>query len=256
MKLIWEINDSDVDFVKSFVLSRMSNPFVRLRKRRNLEEPRPKVSKSTFWMAMVGCLLTTQQKSGPDTPVKNFLDTTPFPLNYETCSQRQDIEKFARDTLSSIRGIRRSPTIAHQIRINLESLESRLWTEVLELAQQLNTVYNPKAERHAAHVIKESLLGFGPKQSRNLLQWLGVSKYEIPIDSRITKWLNKNLLPFKLNANVLSDNTTYDLISDGIIELCARTEIFPCILDAAVFSSFDGSTWKQDNLSSEVFLGA
>jgi hypothetical protein len=38
-------------------------------------------------------------------------------------------------------------------------------------------------ERKCAEMINDTLLGFGPKQSRNLLQRLGLTKYEIPIDS-------------------------------------------------------------------------
>src|SRR3712207_8726784 len=38
--------------------------------------------------------------------------------------------------------------------------------------------------------IDDSLKGFGPKQSRNLLQGLGLTRYEIPIDIRITRWFN------------------------------------------------------------------
>ena len=33
--------------------------------------------------------------------------------------------------------------------------------------------------------MSERLAGFGPKQARNLLQGLGLTRYEIPIDSRI-----------------------------------------------------------------------
>lgn len=42
----------------------------------------------------------------------------------------------------------------------------------------------------AANFIQDRFKGFVPKQSRNLFQTTGLSRYETPIDSRITKWLN------------------------------------------------------------------
>jgi hypothetical protein len=43
-----------------------------------------------------------------------------------------------------------------------------------------------------------------------------VSKYEIPVDSRVIKWLNRTLLKYHLSANLLAGPTYYDLVSDGI----------------------------------------
>jgi hypothetical protein len=48
-------------------------------------------------------------------------------------------------------------------------------------------------ERIVARVLDEQLRGIGPKQSRNLLQELGLTRYEIPLDSRVAGWLNENL---------------------------------------------------------------
>ena len=39
------------------------------------------------------------------------------------------------------------------------------------------------AERQAADYFADHFAGFGPKQSRNLLQSLGLARYEVPIDS-------------------------------------------------------------------------
>jgi thermostable 8-oxoguanine DNA glycosylase len=103
-------------------------------------------------------------------------------------------------------------------------------------------------ERNAAEFIDENLKGFGPKQSRNLLQSLGLTRYEIPIDSRITKWLNAFGFPVKLTADALSNREYYNFIGDGFQALCARAEIYPCVLDAAIFSSFDGGGWTKENV--------
>ena len=80
--------------------------------------------------------------------------------------------------------------------------------------------------------------GFGPKQSRNLLQELGLTRFEIPIDSRVTGWLNKALkFPFEVTSQALSDKHVYNLILDAVNKLCKECGTFPCVLDAAIFSA-------------------
>ncbi len=253
MKLIWEIEEQDVEKVVTFFNKWSNDPFVRLRKKRNIETPRPIISKDDTWMALVGCLLTTQQRSGPGSAVKRILDTNPFPLNHDECCNKSDIESFARETLTSFGGIRRATTISQQIANKHAKLEGGLWQSLLNYAEQINISDNPLIEREAAHILAKNLDGIGPKQSRNLLQWIGVSKYEIPIDSRITKWLNQNLLNFHLSANMLADQTYYDMVSDGIQLLCKQSNIYPCMLDAAIFTSFDGG-WSDGDVGSSESL--
>jgi hypothetical protein len=202
-------------------------------------------------MALVGCLLTTQQRAGPGSAVKRILDTDPFPLNYNECSSKGDLETYTRETLTSFGGIWRSPTIAQQISKNYKMLEKGLWSLLLSRAQEINVSDNPILEREVAHLLAKHLDGIGPKQSRNLLQWIGVSKYEIPVDSRVTKWLNRTLLQYHLSATPLADHTYYDMVSDGIQLLCKRANVYPCILDAAIFTSFDAGWSESDIRTSE-----
>jgi hypothetical protein len=256
MKLQWVIDEPDVAAMRALVTSLEQDPFVQLRQRRNLGQPRPTVSKQTIWLALVGCLLTTQQRSSPGSPIKRFQDLLPFPLAYDTCRERADLEAYARVTLTNFGGIRRAPTIARELQENFCRLEAGIWPQLIAVADHLNTSDDRAAEREAAHFLDGSLKGIGPKQSRNLLQWLGVTKYEIPIDSRVTKWLNNRLLAFRLSATVLADSDSYDMVSDGIQALCQRATVYPCIFDAAVFASYDKGGWTEEDLASESLLGA
>ena len=256
MKLTWEIEDQDVERVATFFNKWANDPFVRLRKKRNLDIPRPIISQEDTWMALVGCLLTTQQRSGPGSAVKRFLDTNPFPLNYVECSSKSDLESFASETLTSSGGIRRAPTISQQMASNYRKLEGGLWQFLLTAVEQVNIAENPLLERETSHMLASNLDGIGPKQSRNLLQWIGVSRFEIPVDSRMTKWLNRNLLKHHLSANLLADQTYYDMVSDGIQLLCKRSNLYPCMLDAAIFTSFDGGWGESDIGTSESLESA
>jgi hypothetical protein len=87
-------------------------------------------------------------------------------------------------------------------------------------------------------------VGLGPKQSRNFLQCLGLTRYEIPIDSRITKWLNDFGFPVALGAAALSDPDYYAFVNDGVRELCKAAGTYPCVFDAVVFSRVDKGGWE------------
>lgn len=256
MILTWKIEDQDIEKVRSFYAKWADDPFVRLRQSRNVDSPRPTITKERTWMALVGCLLSTQQRSGPGSAVKRFLDTDPFPLNYDVCSGKSDLEGFARETLTSFGGIRRPPTIALQISANYKVLHDGLWYQLLSRVQEIIESDNPMLERKAAHLLAKHLHGIGPKQSRNLLQWIGASKYEIPVDSRITKWLNMYVLKYHLSANLLADHTYYDMVSDGVQSLCRRADLYPCMFDAAIFTSFDQGWSASDVGMSESLKNA
>ena len=249
MKIIWQVDAEDVAKVKAFVEQYQDDPFVKDRIVSNLRDSKPPVTKEYFWYVMVGCLLTTQQRSGPDSSVVRFLQVKPFPLEYAVCRQRNDVADYTQAALASFGGLRRSTTIGKEVAANLQFLEQGGWDQTFEHLDCVRVNSRPETERQAAEFIDAKFVGFGPKQSRNLLQWLGLSRYEIPIDSRITKWLNDFGFPVKLSATALSDASYYDFVSDGVQRLCEACQIMPCVLDAAIFSSFDAGKWTEENLA-------
>jgi hypothetical protein len=248
MRIIWQIDPDDVAKVKAFYAEHRDNPFVQERIKRNLRDGKPTVTKCQFWEHLVGCLLTTQQRSGPDSPVSRFLSVVPFPLRYDICVFHQDLATFARSELCGFGGLRRFSIIAKELAANLTCVENGGWEAICKHLEAVRLHSSPETERQAAQFCDDNLPGFGPKQSRNLLQGLGLSRYEIPIDSRITKWLNHFGFPVKLTANALGDPNYYNFVSDGFQRLAEACDLMPCILDAAIFSSFDGGRWTQENV--------
>ena len=240
MKLLWRVEDADVTKVRSFYDEHKDNEFVVARRKRNVEGEPPTFSRPSFWKLMVGCLLTTQQRSGPTSAVSRFGGTEPFPLNYTRCKRQRPLEDFVRATLVDFGGIRRNIGIAEEVRYNFDWLEDGVWHEVRERVEKLRRgPRTQKLEISTADFIDDNLKGFGPKQARNLLQELGLTKYEIPIDSRITKWLNDFGFPVKLSASALQNREYYGFVSKGVRELSDASGIYPCLLDAAIFSSYD-----------------
>jgi len=251
MEFQWIIKNKDVSLLKDFVRRHQNNNFVKNRIKRNLSDEIPKFSKEEFWKWMLACLLTTQQRSGPNSKISKFLITKPFPLGYRYCKESPSLQEDSYKILTGFGGIRRTNKISDEIVSNLNLLESGGWNDILQIAAKLLEIRKEKPkskninlERQACS-IAQNLKGIGPKQSRNLWQALGLTRYEIPIDSRIIKWLNKNGFPFELSTSGLSDENYYRLLMDGIQKWCLESGVLPCVLDAAIFSSYDGE-WPEN----------
>lgn len=239
MKLIWKIEERDAQRIRDFVRSRRRDPLVRQRISRNVRRERDPVNVSRFWHALLLGLLTTQQRSGPDSPVTRFLGRRPFPLNFRRCSRARSPSSLAQRTLHSHGGIRRVATIADQVSRNLPLLRGNRWIATRAQLRRLEHRHVAKTEREVAGFLAKSFLGLGPKQSRNVLQFMGLTRHEIPLDSRVIRWFNRYGFPLKLSAQALSDPNYYAFVSDGIQALCKTSGVLPCVLDAAIFSSFD-----------------
>jgi len=237
--LLWRVEDSDVQRLREFYNENIDNDLVVWRRERNVDGEFSRFSRDAFWKEMVVCLLTTQARSGPNSAVSRFGSQKPFPLSYRECQRRRKLGSFAQRTLAR-GGIRRNVTIGEQISENFRWLEKQDgWEEIKAAVREIKGKPILETETKAADFIDSRLKGFGPKQSRNLLQNLGLTKYEVPIDSRIVRWLNDFGFPVSLSATALSDLGYYKFVSEGFRELCNASDIYPCMLDAAIWSSFD-----------------
>jgi hypothetical protein len=148
------------------------------------------------------------------------LRTKPFPLTLQCCRTERNLNRFATKLLSNFGGIRRTNTIGKELSVNLEVLDEGLWSELLQRLNALRPAALQHDEQEVADSLAERFLGLGPKQSRNLLQGLGLTRFEIPLDSRFTKWLNEFGFPVRVSAAALGDSNYYQFISQGIQQLC------------------------------------
>ncbi|MEX2380274.1 MAG: hypothetical protein WD530_06000 [Vicingaceae bacterium] len=245
MEISWDISENDIQRIKS-VISENDNAFLKKRRERNVEKRNILVNENTVIKTMLMCLLTSQQRSGPNSAVGQFLIKEPFQITVENLAQIDDIENFVKQNLKENNLTRYINRISRFFARNTEKMKNENWKIIQEL-NDLKDKDSKQIERKIADKLSENYHGFGPKQSRNFLQALGLTKYEIPIDSRITKWLNDFGFPVTLTSSSLGDKGYYHFVSDGIQELCEKAEIYPCMLDAAIFSSYDDGEWTEEN---------
>jgi hypothetical protein len=238
MKCKWIITAHDEKSYRDFVSRYRGHNLVKARIARNVQHVDVAISKPRFWKALVGCLVTTQQRSGEGSHVSAFLNSGDVLLDIEHCLKLGNISGVAEKTLKS-HGLRRTTNIAEEMNLALAELSPVRWREVHTQLSSIASHTNARRERAVAKYMKDTFKGIGPKQSRNLIQEMGLSKYEIPLDSRIVKVLNSLNFPVPLSSKALADENYYCFIEDGIHLLLKRLDIYPCVFDACAFASLE-----------------
>lgn len=263
----WSFEGDELNAIRRIITEHAADPFVEKRHRENVKQPAPELTRTRVWEAHLAAQLTSQQRSGPDSAVTRFLRTSAA-LSLDRCYAADDVEDYVATTLSKFGGLRFHNTIGDALATNLQLLdadEKQGWTELesrlaalRELRRQEPAPMHASQERDVCRFIKDELGGeglhrIGSKQSRNLLQMLGLTRYEIPLDSRITNWVNEHLeFPYHLTSGGLSQPAFYDFHIDAIQEACAEADVLPCIFDAAVFASYD-SEWTEETMEGMLF---
>lgn len=236
-----DVTDNDAAVVSHLIERRKGTEFFEYRRRRNVSGPGPSFSREEFWHALVACLMTSQQRSTRGSPVDRLFKTEPFPLALEVCDRQATPQQFILETLRKFGGIRFGPTIAARAAENLKRLCNGSWTQVEEWFQKLDRQRCRQSEpgdkvleREAARWADSAFVGLGPKQSRNLWQELGLTRYETPIDGRVMDWIETNL-SFKVQKKRIGSLPYYEAVLDHLQAVCEKAGVLPQDLDAAAF---------------------
>ena len=98
MNINWDINEDDIFKVEELV-SAPQNAFVSGRIEKNIHRQNFEIDKNLILKRLIMCLLTSQQRSGPNSLIAVFLRRVPFPLTIEIISTESNIEEFIKATL-------------------------------------------------------------------------------------------------------------------------------------------------------------
>jgi thermostable 8-oxoguanine DNA glycosylase len=238
MKVDWIITREDEERYREFVARYERHSFVRDRFVRNISRSSVDISMEAVWPPLVGCLLTSQQRSGARSRVSRFINEKGQLFSFAFCRDADCLEAIAKAVLTTA-GVRFPQKLSRQINDAIEVLKTSSSQELQTKLGRLNGNTDPKREREVAQWIQRQLNGFGPKQARNLLQWVGLSQYEIPLDSRVMKVLRTLGFPVPLSREALSDEDYYCFVEDGLQTILSRIPVVPCIFDACAFASFE-----------------
>jgi len=236
MKVTFKLEKRDINAITDILRQNKDTDFV---KRRIDKIKNPQISIEKFWNALVIGLFTTQQKSGPKSVVSRLIKDRPFKKMYNEKFKLD--ERIVKNILRDYPGIRFMDKLAHQL-VNNRSILNKYWKEIkIQINKIITSRKNrPAEERILAERLQELFKGIGPKQSRNLLQSMGVARFEIPIDSRSMKWISLNMkFSLPINPQVLASEEYYCFVLSIFQKICNTINVFPAILDGCIFVSFD-----------------
>ncbi|MHA6898010.1 hypothetical protein [Ralstonia pseudosolanacearum] len=238
MKAVWVIDESSIAPWRKIVQENKHKGVPTDRLTKNVNRQGIVLTKDTIWRVMLGCQITSAQRSGPDSLVSQFMNSNSKALNYKECKKQGGLEEFI---CSEIKQLRFNAKISRQLAQIFEHLEDGGWAPLLAALKTIE-VTTTKAKEHAVveHLTSGSFPGLGPKQARNFIQWLGLSQHVIPLDTRIFSRMKEyGIYPVPKKGEGMGEEPLYRFFEDGLGQIAKKIGVLPCMLDACTFASFD-----------------
>ena len=237
MKAIWKIDTEVLENIRLIVNKNITSEIVEERKLRNIKKQDIDLSKDNIWKILIGCQITTQQKSGKGSVTSKFMESKSDLLDYALC-ENKNANFFEKELIKG--SLRRNKNISEWLYQTKEELKNGEWNILINHLESLKKAHSINEEREVVNYLRNgNYKGLGLKQSRNFLQWLGLTEYVVPIDSRVCKALKNCGCTFVPGYSGLQDECTYEFFEDGLQIVSEKLGIMPCILDACLFGSFD-----------------
>jgi thermostable 8-oxoguanine DNA glycosylase len=233
MELIWKLSDSDLNKVRDFV-SKNKNQKVERVIARNINHIDRTTDKDSLLRTMLICLLSSDTDSYPDSKIEQILKKKPYLLNYQYLFKVQNIETLFQEVFQTFGITKYVKKVPGFFNTNFDFLEETDWELEIEIKRSLEHELTKSDERKFADMVDKSFKGFGSKEARSFLLTLGITKYEIPIDQKLIKWLESFGFPIRFSKTALQDILFYHFVSDGIQKLCEISEIYPCVLYTSI----------------------
>jgi hypothetical protein len=235
MKSIWTIDNTVLENIRKVIIDNIDSKLAKERKSKNIEKKGIDLSKNNVWKILVGCEITSRQKSGENSPTDQLLKSGSKLFDFNYCKNNhnfiiEELKKF---------NLRRYNTIAEWLILIIKEWELGEWDILQKKLTLLKKDHSKEDEKQIIDYLRSGKYkGLGLKQSRNFLQWLGLSIYEIPIDSRVIKVLENCGCNFIPGPKALQDDATYEYLENGLQMISEELQILPCELDACFFHEF------------------
>ena len=236
MELIWKLGDSDINRIRDFV-KKYRNPNVEKIINKNINHVDRVVDKDSLLRAMLICLMSSETDSYPESRINQIFSKKPFLLSCQYLFKVSNIEYAFKETFQTFGVTKYLKKVPKYFSANFDFLVETNWDLESEINRSLDHELTKYDERELADRVDKSFKGFGSKEARSFLLALGVTRYEIPIDNKLLKWLKNFDFPIKFSKIALQDILFYHFVSDGIQKLCEISEIYPCVLYASIISS-------------------
>lgn len=217
---------------KKLIEENIDKKFTRERYKHNVLREGMQISEGSFWRAIVKGILTTQTTNN-----KTFRDNIKE-LKIDNYSYMKKVEDKA-EYVKKLSGIRFTNKKPKAISRSMDILNEK-WNEIKKHLETIKDETTLEKERKVADYIRITFQGnqIKFKQSRNIIQMMGLSQYVVPLDSRVMGILQEHGgIKMPGQKHPLNSNCGYCDIEDQVNELCAALGVKPCIFDACAFAS-------------------
>lgn len=233
MEIAWNISDEDVKKVVDYV-NQQSSDQISNRIARNINFQGLLINRDTILHSLLYSLLLSNQRQESFSHITSVFSDIRYKLQYLTIIKEPDKQNYVSGIIEKHNislAIKETPDFFAS---NFDLLEATNWELLDRLIKKLCIKESKKAEREIADHINSVFKGFGPYEARVFLQTLGLTKFEIPIDSFVSDWLIKFNFPVEISPTALQERNFYHLVSDGVQLLCKNADVYPCVLEAAI----------------------
>lgn len=241
---------AEVEIIRATVADAPGDPLGR--RKWNVDGTLPATTPEEFWKWLTLSLTSSRQRYREGSPawrLENDIDPFPLPLSDFGSLDESQIDERLKQFRFHQR-ITRQLLRNHQWLFSVDDEWNKtiqpLLTSLLEQRNVPPTPTHKELERKGANMLANKLKGIGPKQARNLLQSIGLTRYEIPLDSRLVDWLRCRL-GWNIVIEALSRKDYYEDLLDRIQVSCDRAGVLPTLFDAAAFEEVGKAMTSETN---------
>lgn len=226
------LTSQSIKYFKNLYTKHKNHPFVLERIENSLnEKKRPDIDINLFWSTLIEIINATQAKSEE---LINSTNDTDYKIK-----KWDSIKGISHDELRELaytefmdRNIDKySQNNARYAVSNRNFIKKQGEEKILKKINSCE-VGNSSSEEKTC-VFLQKLKGIGPKQSRSILQYLGLSHYQVPIDSSVLKQLE--LSGIDITDAKLDKERDYQETQTVIWNISKELNVLPCVFDAIGF---------------------
>ena len=256
MKCLLVPDKADTEKLEAAFASVKNHDLVRERFEKNLAPAARKPTRSELWRQLVIALASSGTRSTEGSGMWQLCYVRPFPLRLsQVRSFHPRVPKFAEKIFRQYH-VRFPRSKAGFVETNysllygdgvvkrLDELVAELWSLRQRPARHTDSACRSE-RRVCSEVLRLGLKGIGNKQCRNWLQSLGLLRYEVPLDSRVLKFLKPMMKGMPLEQELLGTDAYYHFVEDAVQALCKEARMLPCVADAVMFLTSGSSTKRR-----------
>lgn len=226
------LTSQSIKYFKNLYTKHQSHPFILERIENSLiETKKADIDINLFWSTLIEIINATQARSEE---LFNSINDTDYKIkkwDIVKGMSHDELRELAYTEFMDSNIDKYSQSNARYAVSNRNFIKKQGEDKILKKINSCE-VGNSSSEEKTC-VFLQKLKGIGPKQSRSILQYLGLSHYQVPIDSSVLKQLE--LSGIDITDAKLDKEREYQETQAVIWNISKELNVLPCVFDALWF---------------------